>query len=871
MTQTFGALLRHLRRRNGLTQEELAERLGYSRSMVAALETNRRMLDVEAVNNSVVPALDLHDSRELVEQMIELASLARPATLSGHPQPATPTSLQPIDDSGRVPFRVPLTPSRVYGRERELQRVCERILYHHVRLVTLTGPPGVGKTTFALEAATRLQRYQPDGACWIPLAGVSDVEVVPSAIVDALGSRSHRGAALEALIAFLRRKEMVLVLDNFEQILDAASVVARLLAECAGVRVLVTSRERLHLRAEHVMQLQPLATNDAVDLFHVRARASSSGSMRGQIDPATVEAICRRIDCLPLAIELCAAQTDYYTPAQILERLQSNALETLVDGAVDLAPRHRSLRETIHSSYELLTADECALLQALSVFADGGAPEMVAMVWAEAEDAQARTDKLLRSLVAKNLVQLEQTAWGDQRLLLLESIREFARERLEESGNLTAMQVRHFAAVHAFARLAEPLLWTGDCLVWLKRMRRETDNMNAALHWAAEQERWFDMASLFLLLNRSFDTGARWSEYADWCEVLLPHCETLGPDIEMKIKAHYCHFANTDDRRNKAKSIQQTFPRLIDACVNPLIKADALLYGADFGINSPNPVEALKQAVDLARTGRNTSEMLLVFGYQNGREVTLPWSLGIYADYLVDRGETEESLVLKQEALDLSRAANHVVDFACCLGCLGRVAILKHEYGEAITLFEQAVECSIEVDDEPAIAMWRAFLGLALLYTGDLAGARRTLVQAWEDCIDYGGSSVMQTAALFSAEAALFDGSVEEARLWLEQSMALSAGKSRDLDWRHIHRAMLAARLAVAEGNDVRAARLYGFALAYSDRIKIGPTGPVIDTAAPTMAEVRARLGEESYRDAYEKGKDLPVQETLASLLLPTV
>ncbi len=352
---------------------------------------------------------------------------------------------------------LPLATSALVGREREVEELAA-MLSDGPRVVTVTGAGGTGKTRLALQVAAELVGTQHDGVFWVPLAGLSDPELLDSEIAQTIG-------APDDLVGFLGGRHLLLLLDNFEHLLDAAPTVSAVLASCSGVRALVTSRAPLRIAGEHEYRLEPLAVTQAATLFAERARAV--GREVG-LD-STVEAICRRLDGLPLAIELAAARTKILTPNRLLERLDS-VLPILTGGTRDAPERQRTLRATIEWSFDLLDAELQELFARLSVFA-GTFP-----VDAADEVCGADLDSLA-ALVDYSLLK----PIGDERFLMLETIREFAVERLEGSGEADELRDRHAglfrklaedAHVHRFAAEAE----------WSARLDADHDDLRAALN-----------------------------------------------------------------------------------------------------------------------------------------------------------------------------------------------------------------------------------------------------------------------------------------------------------------------------------------------------------------------------------------------------
>jgi predicted ATPase len=360
----------------------------------------------------------------------------------------------PLASLHQTNLPVPATP--FLGRERELAEVLGLLSREDVRLLTLTGPGGTGKTRLGLQAVGAVADRYPHGVWWVPLALLRDPELVLEAAAQALGAQ-------DGLAAHIGDKRLLVLFDNFEHVVDAAGGLAELLAACPGLDLVVTSREPLHLTGEQEYPVPPLAPEEGVGFFAARARTVQP---EFQVDAAVAE-ICRRLDELPLALELAAARVKALSSKQILERLERR-LPLLTGGARDLPERQRTLRATIEWSHELLTPDEQRLFARLGVFSGGATLDAAEQI------VNADIDTL-QSLVDKSLVR---SSGG--RYWMLETIREYAVERLEESGEAEELRRSHAAHFLTLAEEAVPNL-RGDPQEWLERLDAEHGNLRAAL------------------------------------------------------------------------------------------------------------------------------------------------------------------------------------------------------------------------------------------------------------------------------------------------------------------------------------------------------------------------------------------------------
>jgi predicted ATPase/DNA-binding SARP family transcriptional activator len=378
-----------------------------------------------------------------------------------------------LDLARRGRTELPGSLTSFVGRRRELEQVQALVRRPGVRLLTLTGAGGTGKTRLALEAARAVAGEFADGARFVPLAAVADAELMPHAIAQAVALQPSSGQSIEdALKAFLVDRDLLLVLDNLEHLLEATPLATDLLSTAPRLTILATSRTHLNLYGETEYAVPPLsAREDAVTLFADRAAAVRPGFAISDV----VAEICARLDGLPLAIELAAARTRTLEPAEILARLERR-LELLTDGPRDVAARQRTLRDTLLWSYDLLAPAEQRLFARLAVFAGG---------WtiAAARDVCGGDLDGLRSLAANNLV-LHDT---DERFGMLETIRELASERLADSGEEAAIRAAHARAYLEVVEEGGPNRRGAERAAWLDRVGRERENLRAALAWAGTE------------------------------------------------------------------------------------------------------------------------------------------------------------------------------------------------------------------------------------------------------------------------------------------------------------------------------------------------------------------------------------------------
>ena len=599
--------------------------------------------------------------------------------------------------AGAVP--VPATP--LVGRDDDVAAVGDLVRAVGVRLVTLTGPGGVGKSRLAVEVAQRVGAGFADGVRFVALGSVQAVELVTAAIAAALGLSTSGGALITDMKSYLRARRLVLVLDNFEQVMGAAPLVAELLGAAPGVVALVTSRMVLRLSGEHEFPVPPLpvppigAGGDAAEvqrcasvrLFVERAQAASAGFELTSGNAGAVAGICRRLDGLPLAIELAAARVRLLPPQALLARLDDR-MGLLTGGARDLPERQRTLRNTLNWSFDLLSGGEQALFARLGVFAgtfDLPAAEAVGAAGPAVPGRARHVMDTLGSLVDSSLVQ-PQTRDGEPRFGLLETIREYALERLRDGADWREAHDRHAAYFRALAEPAPAELQGPGQLAWLDRLETEHGNLGAAMSWLVEQDQLEPAIQL------------SWATWRFWW--LRGHAEELASYVDILAKSEHL------PPRQRALALSGTgfglFASGDQATAQPLLEQSLPLY---------------RQAGDMLGAATTAAMLghLLALQHQDARASEL----------------LEQTLAPLQEAgndrLAGPERAQHLLDVALVCNFLGQIRLSQADHDRAAQLFTEALNAARSAQDRFTILVSLYDLALSSQAQGDLTGAAERL------------------------------------------------------------------------------------------------------------------------------------------------
>jgi predicted ATPase/DNA-binding CsgD family transcriptional regulator/DNA-binding XRE family transcriptional regulator len=822
----FGALLRRYRLAAGLTQEELGRRAGLSVRGLSDLERGARRLPRPGTVQRLAGALRLGRG----ERAALLGAAHRAGASPGGPAAAD----RPAPSLPR-----PLT--RFVGRERELAEV--RRLLADARLITLTGTGGVGKTRLAVEVAGAVAGAHPDGVWLVELAALADANLVPKAVADALGV--PEGRALPDLLAeALRHRRLLLVLDNCEHLVDACAGLAELLLRtCPGLVILATSREPLGVAGEITWRVPALrlpapaasasgeqvAACDAVRLFLERARAVVPGFALTAENVAAVAEICRRLDGVPLAIELAAARIRVLTPEQIAARLEDH-LRLLTDGTRTAPPRQQTMRATLEWSYALLTEPEQRLFERLAAFVGGwtlDAAEAVVGVGcrvssfggldartlvAKAQDPEPETLQLLGRLVDKSLVIAEPVDGGSVRYRLMETVRQYGAERLAAQSDAEAVRVRHAAFFTELAEQLEPRAVTSDRAAQLNRLELEHDNLRVALRW---------------LVDRGDVAGAH----------------RLGAALVLFwfIRGH----------RSEGRA---WLTELLALPAYPARSATGakLLFGTS--------LLALHQG-DYAAV-QAPAEAALSVWRELGDRVWIAYSLYLLGLLEWWRGDREAGRLRFREGLEMARAVGDRTVEAFNLRGLALVALDDGAYTEARARAQEALALA---SHPRSVVQALTILGDVSYREGDWTTAQAFLEESVARARELGERILVRVALPTLAHVRIEQAEHAQAGARLAESLGLARDHG---DRDGICRALEGfAHLAAARGRPARAVRLVGAAASMREVIGAPLSSSERTVLDCWLAPAHAALGEQASALAWADGRSMSTEEAVADAL----
>jgi predicted ATPase len=758
-----------------------------------------------------------------------------------------------------------------------------------VRLLTLTGPGGTGKTRLSVQVAAEMSDQFPDGVFFVALAAVSDADLVVPVLAKTLGVReSGSRSILENLKENLQQKQVLLLLDNFEQVVSASLQIEELLLACPHITVLITSRALLHIQTEHIFAVPPLALPMITDLpknktleqfasialFVQRARAIQPTFQVSQSNARAIAEICVRLDGLPLAIELAAARIRLLPPQALLVRL-SNSLQVLTGGAQTLPVRQQTLRNTIQWSYDLLDIQEQQLFRRLSVFVGGWTLEAAEVVVRAGQ--QTNPDALpvldgIASLLDKSL--LLQVAQDDEepRLIMLETIREFGLESLETLGEMKDTQQAHAEYYLALTEKAEAQLGGPQLVGWLDRLEREHDNLWAALHWFLEQGNDSDGSSatdvgqtIEMALRMSASLERFWvvrgyrSEGRRFLEQALARNTGVATPVRAKalITAARLAFSQSDYERG------ETLAREGLALYRELGDTRGIALSLDrLGM-------AAWRRGDFASARSLMEEDLSLFRKLDDRE-RVAWSLFTFGLLNSKQGEYARAQDLFEESLAMHRGLGNKRGVAAALNQLAAGKLVtQSDPASARSLLEEALTLNREIGDKEGIAVSSTLLAESALSQHDLVTARslaeESLVLYREMEYRKGAAESLSLLARIASER----GDYSSAHALCNECLSIAKELGdRELLASGLER--LAGVIAAQESGGAStqhamwAAKLWG--AAESLREGIGAPIPPLERASYECAVVamRTQLGEEVFATAWAQGRNMTADQALA-------
>jgi predicted ATPase/class 3 adenylate cyclase/Tfp pilus assembly protein PilF len=793
---------------------------GHGGQVLLSLPTQELVRDQLPVGTSLMDLGERH-----------LKDLFRPERVFQLLATGLPSEFPPLRTLEAYRNNLPLQPTPLIGREKEVAEVCDLLGAEATRLLTLTGPGGIGKTRLALQAAADLLDEFPDGTYFVQLATLTEAELFISAVAETLGVREIGEQPLdETLKDYLHERRLLLLLDNFEQVLGAAPTVTELLTAAPGLKVLATSRAPLGLYGEHELPVPPLTLPDlklqpplerltqyeAVGLFVERARAVKPDfKVTNESAPAVAE-ICVRLDGLPLAIELAAARIKMLPPKAMLQRLSSR-LKLLTGGARDLPERQRTLRATIEWSFALLNEGEQVLFGRLAVFSGGRTLEAIEAICDAEGDLPMEVFDGVSSLLDKSLLRQEEGPNGEPRFVMLETVHEFAREKLKESAEAEEINRAHAQYFLTLAEEANPELKGANQLEWLERLEAEHDNMRAALTWALKRKE----VEVALRLG-----GALWwfwsmrgyhSEGRRWLEEALAMDGRVSPEVRAMALAGVGELAE----------IQGDLDRAQEACEEglELLEHEEGREAREAKLN----LLVWLGFVAWVREEYERAKQLFEEGLALSRERSDTWWLATFLLYVAIvphyLGDYERATELTEESMDLFREQGDKLSLAYCLNNLAMMVYSQGDLGRAAQLTEEAVALFRELGARGDVALGLYNLGWIALLQDDLGRAadiyKESLTLAW----DTGMNHIVQ-------------GDLEGF-----------------------------ACLAAVRGETERAARLWGAVQALHETKGIPRDTDFLAEAGARISAVRSGMGEEAWEEAWRKGRAMTLDEAVSYAL----
>jgi predicted ATPase/DNA-binding CsgD family transcriptional regulator len=800
-------------------------------------------------------------------------------------RPSNDEQRQSTAPSAPSPSTLPLSLTALLGREQEVTEACRLLAQTEVRLLTLSGPGGVDKTRLAVEIGDGMQKDFAEGVRFISLASLQDSAFVLPTIAQALHLQgSGPFAPLEHLKAYLHTQHCLLIVDNFEHVIEAAPLLVDLLASCPSLKILVTSREILHIRGEHELPVMPLILPDAqalspaemiarygaIALFVERAQEVMPSFQLTSENAPLVAEICQRLDGLPLAIELAAARLRLLSPQALLERL-THRLTLLTDGPRDVPARQQAMRSTLQWSYDLLSAEEQRLFRLLASFVGGCTLPALETVYSMLGGETSSLIEIVTSLLNKHLLYQCEQDNHERRLKMLETIREYGWELLQDYHEMEEIMNAQATYYVQLAEQTNDYLFGEQQKQWFDQLEWERDNLRAALRWFVEQGELEELESpsshsIEMALRLAGAVGQFWtvrwylSKERLWLERALARSEGVAPSIKAKALQAAAWLAYVQDDGKRAEERYRESLTLYRALGEPQGIASVLHWVGSLAWSMRNDAR-------MARSLLEESSALAHSVHDNVILAIVHTALGNIA---IDQGDFSGALACFEQSLAFSNAAGSKKYVARTLRGLGRARLGQGDLASACALVEQSLALCREVKDKLHTAYALDLLGCLTFAQGDAGTARGLFEEALVGFRTLGAQRHIAYVLSRCACMATVQLDEEVAHTLFAESMALFQ-QVDDCEGMACCLQGWGALLA-RQGNLRRAVRLWGAAQSLRDNERLYHFSLSVERAdveqmlsAQMVEEVRRQLGRRVFAATWVEGRTMTPAQVLAS------
>jgi predicted ATPase/DNA-binding CsgD family transcriptional regulator len=789
-------------------------------------------------------------------------------------QPPAFSFTYPTESEKATKHNLPTQLTSLIGREQEVETACAFLRQSDVRLLTLTGIGGVGKTCLGLQIANDLVKDFSDGVCFVSLASISDPDLVIPTIAQTLGLREPgEKSFFELLAASLYEKHLLLFLDNFEQVINAAPALTELLGGCHVLKILVSSREVLRVHGEQEFSVQPLKLPNlsyqsgpefvsqyaAVALFLQRVRSFDPDFQITTSNAKTIAEICVHLDGLPLALELAAARLKLLSPEALLARLE-HRLQLLTQGSRDAHLRHQTLRNTLQWSYDLLDVQEQRIFRRLSVFVGGCTIRAVEAVCRASGDEMMSVFEGVISLLDKSLLQQESTQRDEEpRLKMLETIREYALECLVVSGELDL--IRRFHANYYLALAEEVELNPGvpQQAMWLKQLDQEHDNLRAAMWWSLEvgeagkdTENGRKMALRFgVALEHFWVIHGYLSEGRSFLEQALAASEGTGTAIRAKVLEKAASLAVFQIDHDRGETLFRESLQHYRECGDAAGIANSLYMLGTIA----------RQRGDFAEA-RSLMEESLLLAREVNDKYFITCLLSDLGGMVTQQGEYAKAYTLLEESLTISRELGDAISIARSLPAFALMLFISQEDPETVrSLLEESLAISRELDFKGVIARCLSHLGMVALQQEDVETTRLHLEESLALNKEMGDQWGVAWVLSILARVEICKGDHAAALALFEESLEIARKTGSKLNIAICMEGM--ASILAVKRELARAAFLWGAAEALRESIG-APIWPVERASYDlSVASTRTLLGERAFGTAWDDGRTMPLEQAL--------